>query len=217
MVERDLAAQLAARIRGLRAQRGWTLEALASRSQVSRSAISLIERAESSPTAAVLDRIAAALDVTLSSLLAAEGAVDGDGAGSDLQRAASQAVWTDPASGYQRRSLSPRTDGRGLQLVEIHFPAGARVVYDNALHPPGLAQQVWMLEGEMEVTAGDATHRLAPGDCLATRLDAPTGVHNPGVDPARYLVAVAMLAAPEAAPIPAGARARRRPSEVEAA
>jgi transcriptional regulator with XRE-family HTH domain len=57
--------QIAERVRRLRSARGFTLEALANASGVSRSAISLIERAETSPTAVVLERLATGLGVPL--------------------------------------------------------------------------------------------------------------------------------------------------------
>ncbi len=50
----DLNARIAERVRALRAERGLSLEALAGRSGVSRSMISLVERGETSPTAVVL-------------------------------------------------------------------------------------------------------------------------------------------------------------------
>ncbi|HET8996091.1 MAG TPA: cupin domain-containing protein, partial [Acetobacteraceae bacterium] len=56
-------------------------------------------------------------------------------------------------------------------------------------------QQVWVLEGTLEVRAGDAAHRLATGDCLAMRVDRPTGFHNPGHEATRYLVALSTAAA----------------------
>src|SRR5207245_9689579 len=59
----DLNARIAERVRELRAQRGLSLDALARKSGVSRSMISLIERGESSPTAVVLERLAAGLVV----------------------------------------------------------------------------------------------------------------------------------------------------------
>ena len=64
----DIHQRIAQRLRELRDAQGLSLEALAERSQVSRSAISLIERGQSSPTAAVLDRLSSALGVTLASL-----------------------------------------------------------------------------------------------------------------------------------------------------
>src|SRR5438309_2956881 len=101
----DINARIAHRVRELRDSRGFSLDALAERSGVSRSNISLIERAQSSPTAAVLDKLAAGLGVTLASLF--EG---GDGPAAEpspLARVAEQPLWTDPASGYVRRNLSP--------------------------------------------------------------------------------------------------------------
>jgi transcriptional regulator with XRE-family HTH domain len=64
----DIDTLLAARVRGLRKARGATLDLLAQRSGVSRSMISLIERGETSPTAAVLSKLASALDVPLATL-----------------------------------------------------------------------------------------------------------------------------------------------------
>ena len=60
--------RIAERVREFRAERGLSLEVLATKSGVSRSMISLIERGESSPTAVVLDKLAVALGVTLATL-----------------------------------------------------------------------------------------------------------------------------------------------------
>ena len=67
----DLNEQIAERVRTLRAGQALSLEALADKSGVSRSMISLIERGESSPTAAVLQKLATALNVTLQALFIA--------------------------------------------------------------------------------------------------------------------------------------------------
>src|SRR5437660_8138446 len=64
----DLNARIAERVRELRAVHGLSLDALATKSGVSRSMISVIERGESSPTAVVLEKLAAGLGVTLASL-----------------------------------------------------------------------------------------------------------------------------------------------------
>src|SRR2546423_11437398 len=65
----ELNGRIAERVRELRAAHGLSLDALASKSGVSRSMISLIERGESSPTAVVLEKLAAGLAVTLASLV----------------------------------------------------------------------------------------------------------------------------------------------------
>ena len=182
----DVQERLAARLRGLRAARELTLDALAERSGVSRSMISLVERGESSPTAAVLDRLAAGLGVTLAALFADEVSEDG----SPVSRRKDQREWRDPASGYVRRNLSPPHVRSPLELVEVSLPAGARVAYDTVA-ARSIAQQIWIIEGTLELTLGAAMHRLTAGDCLAMRLEGPIVFRNPARTAARYLVALA--------------------------
>ena len=187
----DINARIARRVRELRSAQGFSLDALAERSGVSRSNISLIERAQSSPTAVVLDKLSAGLGVTVASLFDDSRELTPEP--SPLARVAEQPVWTDPASGYIRRNVSPPVAGSPLQLVDVVFPAGQRVAYDTAAREVEVHQQVWMIDGVMEMTVGDAHWRLQAGDCLAMRLDRPIVYRNPTRKPARYLVALATL------------------------
>jgi hypothetical protein len=77
-----------------------------------------------------------------------------------------------------------------MQLSEIRFPPGARVTFDSALGTTLVQQQIWLLDGQLELRAGGDTTSLAAGDCMAMTLDRPITVHNPGDRDARYLVAV---------------------------
>ena len=192
----DIDTLLADRVRDLRKARGATLDKLAQRSGVSRSMISLIERGASSPTAAVLSKLAAALEVPLAALFD-NAPADADGAPSPLARVADQSCWTDPASGYQRRHLTPTGLGAPLELVEVTFPAGQSVTFDNATRLPAhLAphQQLWLLEGRMTLTVGSQTWQLAAGDCLAMAVNQPIVFTNPGYAPARYVLALTVAA-----------------------
>ena len=182
----DLEHRVAARLRQLRADHGLTLDELAKQSGVSRSTISLIERAESSPTASVLDKLAASLGVTLAALFAEQERPDAI----PLARRADQPEWRDPATAYLRRNLSPPAFPSPLELVEVTLPPGARVAYDTASRLSIVDQQVWLLAGDIEVTVGDRLHRLAAGDCLAMRVDRPISFHNRATEAARYLVAL---------------------------
>jgi transcriptional regulator with XRE-family HTH domain len=181
----DINTRIARRVAETRAARGLSLAALAEHSGVGRSTISLIERGESSATATVLDKLSAALGITVAALFEAPPETPP----SPLSRVEDQPVWTDPGSGYVRRNLSPALVSP-IQLVEVVFPPGQRVAYDTAARESEVSQQVWLVEGTMAVTVGDTSWRLAAGDCLAMRLDRPIAFHNPGTAPARYLVAL---------------------------
>ena len=186
----DINARIARRVRELRDALGFSLDALAERSGVSRSNISLIERGQSSPTAVVLDRLASGLGVTVASLF--EDSRTRAAEPSPLARVADQPLWTDPASGYIRRNVSPPVRS-AIQLVDVVFPAGQRVAYDTAAREVDVHQQIWMIDGTMELTVGDALWRLEPGDCLAMRLDRPIVYRNTTRRAARYLVALTTL------------------------
>ncbi|MDG0024542.1 XRE family transcriptional regulator [Trinickia sp. Y13] len=187
----DVHQTIAHRIRALRDVKGWSLDALAERSSVSRSNISLIERGQSSPTAVVLDKLATALGVPLASLFecVGESASQTPSPHSSLRE---QAVWQDPISGYVRRNLSPPA-WSPIQLVEVEFPPRKRVSYDTGPRDAEIYQQIWVMEGRMEIAVGDRRWELGTGDCLAMRLDCPISFHNPSSRRARYVVALCNL------------------------
>ena len=177
--------RIAQRVRDLRVAQGLSLDALATQCGVSRSMISLIERGESSPTAVLLERLATGLHVPLASLFDAP-----EPSPSPVARAAEQPPWRDPHSGYVRRNVSPAGGGSPIRIVEVNFPPRAHVAYETGAREPVVHQQIWVLEGSIEVTLGEDTHRLHPGDCLAHRLDRPVAYRNPTREPARYAVVI---------------------------
>ena len=182
----DINLRIARRVAALRARRGLSLDQLAAASGVSRSTISLIERGETSATAVVLEKLAAGLGLALAALFETERAAPGP-----LMRRAEQTQWRDPASGYLRRNVSPPDHPSPMRIVEVEFPAGKRVVLEGAAADATIQQQVWLLDGTMELTHAGQTWRLEAGDCLAMRLDGPVEFRNPTRRPARYAVVIA--------------------------
>ncbi len=177
--------RIGARVHALRAALGLTMEVLAERSGVSRSMISVIERGESSPTAALLEKLATGLGVSLASLF------DPPTPNRDpVSRRAEQPRWRDPASGYLRRNVSPAGVASPIQIVEVEFPAGARVAFDSGARNVRVHQQIWVLDGAIEVSVGDERHQLRAGDCLAFVLDRPTAFRNRTRKAARYAVVI---------------------------
>jgi transcriptional regulator with XRE-family HTH domain len=185
----DLNQRIAERVRELRAAHDLSLDGLAGKSGVSRSMISLVERGESSPTAVVLEKLAAGLSVTLASLFDPPAAAAGK-SGGPIARREDQPQWRDPASGYVRRNVSPPDMPQPMRIVEVNFPPRARVMFETGARDVRVHQQVWMLEGAIDITVGEERHRLRKGDCLAMQLDRPTMFHNSTRKPARYAVVI---------------------------
>jgi len=186
--------RIAGRVHELRVANGFSLDALAGKSGVSRSMISLVERGESSPTAVVLERLAAGLGVTLASLFDAPAAAEASSG--PVARRDDQPEWRDPASGYLRRNVSPPGTSQPMQIVEVRFPPRGRVAFETGARDVRVHQQVWVLEGAIDVTLGVERHRLREGDCLAMQLDRPTMFYNPARKPARYAVVIASEPSP---------------------
>ncbi len=187
--EDPLAPLLAARIRREREARGWSIAGLASASGVSRAMISKVERAEASPTAALLGRLSGALGLTVSTLLAR---AEADGGRSRIARAAAQPVWTDPETRYVRRALSP--PGADPELVLVELPPGACVPYPAASYAFLRGQCVWVMAGLLVIREGAEETMLETGDCLAFDLTRPQDcafANASATEPCRYIVALA--------------------------
>lgn len=181
----ELTARLAQVLRTARLARGLSTAALAQASGVSRASIVKLERADAQPSAALLARLCAPLGLTLSELFSR---TEDTHPVRRVVRAADAPVWTDPATGHVRRSLSPAPDGP-VQLTEIELPAGAATTYPAAAYVP-IHQQVWVLAGRLDLHEGSEHHELAAGDCLELGPASDCTFSNPGTTPARYLVAV---------------------------
>jgi transcriptional regulator with XRE-family HTH domain len=174
---------VAGRIKQLRTQGNLTLDQLANASGVSRAMISRIERGEASPTASLLARICAALGLSLSGFFAE----DADSV-SPLVKKRDQPTWQDPDTGYVRRAVSPPRVGSDVDIVEVNFPAHAKVSFPPHAASRGMTQYVWLLEGSIEMTIGEDVHHLEPGDCLFMPVGDGHTFHNPTDTPARYAV-----------------------------
>ncbi|RVC76648.1 helix-turn-helix domain-containing protein [Mesorhizobium sp. M4A.F.Ca.ET.022.05.2.1] len=182
-IANDISSSLGNRIHSERTLRGWSLAQLAERSDVSKAMLSTIEQGKTSPTAALLVRIAAAFGMTLSTLIA-RAELKGGG----LLREGEQPVWRDPATGYLRRHLSPASD-MPLELVKVRLPAGASVSFPAASYA-FIKQQIWLIGGRLDFTEGEVVHSLRAGDCLALGAPSDCTFHSPGPDAADYLVAL---------------------------
>ncbi|RSN90664.1 helix-turn-helix domain-containing protein [Acinetobacter pittii] len=183
----DINIRIAQQVREIRLARGYTLDVLASRCQVSRSAISLIERGEASPTAVVLEKLANGLGVPLTQLFDSPQNTQSP---QPMVRRTQQAEWKDPETGYIRRQVSPPNWKSPFQIVEIEFPAQSRVTYETSTNSKVVLQQIWVIEGQIDIQLGENFYALQEGDCLAMQLDQPIIYSNPSSKAARYILVV---------------------------
>ena len=174
--------RIAARLKALRTERGWTLDALAERAGVSRATLSRLENAEVSATASVLGQLCAAYGFTLSRLMQSS---EEDFAPVVVHGA--QPVWTDPQSDFRRRVVSPPARGLTGEVLECEIGAGQRIAYDA---PPrhGLEHHLLLQDGRLTVTVSGQGHALMPGDCLRYVLTGPSAFETPADTGARYLL-----------------------------
>jgi transcriptional regulator with XRE-family HTH domain len=182
-IKDDTGAAIAGRLRLERAARGWSLADLAARSGVAKATISKIEREETSPTAVILVRLAGAFDLTLAGLLLR---AEGHDHASRLVRAARQALWRDPGSGYVRRQIYARPD-HPVEIVQVDMPPGQRVVLPAASYAQ-IRQALWVQAGQLTVSEGGALQRLDAGDCLGFGPPSEVTIANEGSEACRYLV-----------------------------
>jgi transcriptional regulator with XRE-family HTH domain len=180
----DLSPRLAQRLRLERDSRGWSLAELAGRSGVSKATISKIERAEVSPTAVVLVRLASAFDLTLAGLM-----LRAEGHGNRLSRANEQPIWRDAETGYVRKQVFSRAD-HPLEIVRVELPPRQRVTMPASSYAR-IRQLVWVQSGNLVIMEGTDRHALGAGDCLGFGPPAETTFANETTKPCIYVVALA--------------------------
>ncbi|MCP3461587.1 helix-turn-helix domain-containing protein [Bradyrhizobium sp. CCGUVB23] len=184
MDQQKLDRAIGRRLKTLRMHAGMTLNELAARSGVSRAMIGRVERAQSSATASLLGKLCAALEVSLSDVVAlAEKPPE------RLVRLADQPQWRDPESGYRRRHASPTDAASGIEIIVVDLPAGARVPY-SPWGRTAFTQQLLMLEGAISVYIDAKTLRLREGDCLDFDVMRAVTFENESRQDARYVIVI---------------------------
>jgi len=182
MEARSLDYRIAARLRALRAERGWSLDELAAQSGVSRATLSRLENGETGPTTLVLARIAAAYGLTLTRIVH-----EAEEALTPLIRRADQAQYEDDELGFQRRAVSPPSAGLRAEVLECRIAPGRTITYDM---PPrrGIEHHLLLLEGRLEMEVDGAEYSLGPGDCLRFLLSGGSRFRTPPGEGAHYVL-----------------------------
>jgi transcriptional regulator with XRE-family HTH domain len=165
-IDDTVATRVAQAIRNRREQLGLTLRALATRSGVSPSMISDIERASKSPTISTLSAIAEALEVPIAALV--------DTSTPTIRRirvvrAAERSESIDPASGARRDSFGPAVAGSKVEFLRYAVPPHT-VAGPFPAHASGTIEHVHLAAGSVRVMLATEAVTLEAGDscsCLA--------------------------------------------------
>jgi transcriptional regulator with XRE-family HTH domain len=148
---------LPARLKEARRAQGLSLDAVAKLSGVSRSMVSQIERAESSPTIATLWNLTRALQVDFAGLLEEAPATS-----IEVLVAAMVPSIENRGTGCTIRILSAPEDAGRNEVYELRFAAGG--VLDSPPHRRGAREHLTVIEGKLIVTSNGASEKIAEGD-----------------------------------------------------
>src|SRR5262249_13062289 len=163
-----------------------TLRALASKSRISPSMISDIERGEKSPTISTLSLLAAALGSSMSALVDAPTPTTRR---IKVVRGSERRSRVDRATRARRQSFGPAIAGSKVEflryLVPPHTTAGPL-----AAHASGTIEHIHVAAGAVRVAVGDDTVNLKAGDSCSCFADAMHLFDNSGsnVEALIYLV-----------------------------
>ena len=151
--------QFGARLRALRRQRQMALTALARRAGLSPGYLSLVERDLATPSTTALARLAATLDVPMSSLFASNGQRTPD---SYVVRRRSRRVLIYPDSPVRNELLVPDLRGK---LEAVYFRARPHTKSPTYSHDGEDFGHV--LRGRLRVVVGDDVFTLEQGDSIS--------------------------------------------------
>lgn len=176
-------ADLGERIRLERLRRRLSLAVLATRTGVSRSMLSDVERGAKVPTVLVLDRIATGLGTSIARLLGEERS-----SAVFVLRREEQDVVVDP-SGWERRILSPVLPGVEFEFMRTTINPGVDAGVFSP-HAAGSLEWVAVEQGTLLLTINGTPYTLHVGDSIYYDGDCWHGFANPGDESCVYYLAM---------------------------
>jgi len=174
MQAESITRHLGSRVKEMRAQRGWSLEALANASGVSRSMLSQIEREQANPTLAVTLRIAQAFGMGLGELLQMPGA----SSALHVIRAGDHSYHYRSDKDCRIRTLSPLNLEKDVEFYEVQLQPGGAL--RSSPHFEGTREFLTVQKGRVRVESGTDAEELNPGDSASYRADVPHALINSG-------------------------------------
>jgi transcriptional regulator with XRE-family HTH domain len=179
-----LTQHLGRRVKELRAGRGWSLDALAGASGVSRSMLSQIEREQANPTLAVTLRIARAFGMSLGDLLQMPEASSSVA----VIRGDDRTYHYRSDKLYRLRTLSPLNLEKDVEFYELLLQPGGAL--RSSAHFEGTREFLTLVKGQVQAESGADIELLNPGDSANYRADVPHAIVNTGPGEAQMFLVV---------------------------
>ncbi|MES2116032.1 MAG: XRE family transcriptional regulator [Pseudomonadota bacterium] len=178
--------EVGAALQRLRLARGLTLEDLSRIAGVSKSMLSQIEREKANPTIAITWRLANALGVQISELLASVDNKDTE----TIRVVDAHETPTLPGqhAGYVLRILGPMELAGKYEWYELTLAPGGELV--SQPHDPGASEHLTLLHGAVEVEAGVHKKKVKLGGTARYPADVPHAIRNAGKTEAKALLVV---------------------------
>ncbi|MEW1725043.1 XRE family transcriptional regulator [Streptomyces sp. NPDC093109] len=181
----QLTQSLARNLKRWRGERGFTLDALATRAGVSRGMIIQIEQARTNPSVGTTVKLADALGVSLATLLDFE-------QGPQVRVVPeSEAVrlWSTEAG--SRAMMLIGTDARGpVELWSWTLAPGDAFTSDP--HPPGTTELLRVTAGELTLVVDGTPHAVPAGASATFEANVPHSYRNDGTEPTEMIMSVAI-------------------------
>lgn len=168
-------------LRQLRTERNLSVRTLATRAGFSPSFVSQVELNQASPSIASLERLAAALGVTLGNFFREPAA-----GGPAITRSGKRQPLTSWWSRARIEPLTPMGPGQPFEAMMITIAAGGSSGKRPHAHPGH--QFAIVFDGELRLTLGDEVQVLARGDGVTFGTDTPHRWENSGKKPAQLVI-----------------------------
>lgn len=178
------------RLQEVRKAQGLSLDELSRRAGVSKSMLSEVERNQANPTVAVLWRLAGALGIELTDLLAPGQSAK---ASPVVDRVAAHAIPVTASNDGKcsLRILGPIALAGQVEWYELTVEPGGVLASDA--HDTGAREHLSLLQGVLSVQAAESSQTLKAGDSARYPADVMHSIRNPGKAIAKAVLVVEHL------------------------
>ncbi|TVU61746.1 helix-turn-helix domain-containing protein [Vibrio atlanticus] len=172
--------QVSHNLKRIRKEKGWSLDATAKATGVSKAMLGQIERGESSPTVAKLWQIATGLNVSFSSLILS----CSSNVLVSLFRDANELRDESLNEGFTVSVVFPFEASVGFEVYEL----GLAENYEHFSEPhnAGVIEHILCISGRMAVFFDDSWHELNQGQAVRFNAEQPHGYKNIGSEKAVF-------------------------------